>query len=96
MTLDTYDNVLVLFYRFLCSSILALATNASAVPNDTQSPAFSASPVESTIDLLSQLSFEKSRYILVLDDFHMITNEEIIKSLPFVLHRLPISFTTVY
>jgi len=95
MTLDAYDNVLVLFYRFLCNSILPMAANASTILNDAQSPAFNASPVESTIDLLSQLSFENSRYILVLDDFHMIINEEIIKSLPFVINRLPVSFTTV-
>lgn len=95
MTLDAYDNVLVLFYRFLCSSILPMAANAAAVLNDMQSPAFSASPVESTMNLLSQLSFGNSRYVLVLDDFHMITNEEIMKSLPFVIQRLPVSFTTV-
>lgn len=60
-----------------------------------KSPAFNAAPVEGTIDLLSRLSYEDCKYALVLDDFHLIMNEEIKKSLPFVLKRLPVTVTAI-
>ena len=60
-----------------------------------KSPAFNAAPVECTIDLLTQLTYEDCKYVLVLDDFHLITNEEIKKSLPFVMKRLPLAITVL-
>ena len=97
--LDEYDNVLSLFYRSLCQSLLTVAQSgwedgAQAQQNSEllqliSSPVFSASPVENTIELISMLSWHKGKYALVLDDLHNITNEEILKSLPYVLKRLP-------
>jgi LuxR family maltose regulon positive regulatory protein len=55
--------------------------------------AFGASPVEYTIEVLTRLSFGDSRYVLVFDDFHFITSEEIAKSLLYVIKRLPLSVT---
>jgi LuxR family maltose regulon positive regulatory protein len=40
------------------------------------------------------LTWKEGQYVLVLDDLHNINNEEILKSLPFVLKRLP-PFVTV-
>ena len=97
--LDEYDNVLSLFYRSLCQSILATAQSgqedsAEAQKNDELlqmigSSVFSASPVESTLEFISMLSWRKGRHALVLDDLHTITNAEILRSLPYVLKRLP-------
>ena len=94
-TLDEYDNSPQLFYRSLCQRLLALASNNDAVSEILRNPAFSASPVESAIELLSFLNWPEERYALVLDDLHTIKNEEILKSLPFVLKRLP-SQTNVF
>ena len=95
VSLDAYDNTPVLFYRLLCLSILSVIPHDAEVHKEITSPAFNAAPVESTIDLLSRLSYEDCKYALVLDDFHMIRNEEIKKSLPFVLKRLPVTVTVI-
>jgi LuxR family maltose regulon positive regulatory protein len=76
-------------------SILSTIPHDEEVHQGIKSPAFDAAPVEGTIDLLSRLSYEDCKYALVLDDFHLITNEEIKKSLPFVLKRLPVTITTI-
>jgi len=93
ISLDPYDNALVLFYRLFCMSLLSVIPNDPEILQEVKSPAFNAAPVECTINLLTQLNYEDYRYALVLDDFHLLTNEEIIKSLPFVMKRLPLAIT---
>jgi len=95
ISLDPYDNTLVLFYRLFCMSILSVVPHDAALNEEIKSPAFNAGPVEVTIDILSRLSYEDCKYALVFDDFHLITNDEIKKSLPFVLKRLPVTVTTI-
>lgn len=95
ISLDAYDNAPVLFYRLFCMSILSVIPNDAGILQEVKSPAFNAAPVEGTIDLLTQLTFEDCKYALVLDDFHLITNEEIKKSLPFVMKRLPLAITVL-
>lgn len=94
LSLDSYDNALVLFYRLFCISMLSEIPHNEELIQKVKSAAFSAAPVESTIDLITLLDYE-DRYAFVLDDFHMITNEEIKKSLPFILKRLPLSVTVL-
>lgn len=89
LTLDEYDNKIPLFYRSLCQHLLAIVPQNDAVSELIAGPSFSASPVESAMDVLSQLTWPEGKYTLVLDDFHALVNEEIAKSLPFVLKRLP-------
>ena len=89
-SLDEYDNSPRLFYRSLCRQLLALIPQNDAFLELLNNPSFAASPVESAIDLLSLLTWPEEKYSLVLDDLHTITNEEILKSLPFVLKRLPL------
>ncbi|MGE5677553.1 MAG: LuxR C-terminal-related transcriptional regulator [Pseudomonadota bacterium] len=95
ISFDNYDNTPVLFYRLFCMSILAVIPHDEEMYREIKSPAFSAAPVEFTIDLLSRLSYEDCRYALVLDDFHLIRNEEIKRSLPYVLKRLPVTVTVI-
>ena len=89
LSLDQYDNSIALFYRGLCSSLLAAIPQEQAVSEFAGIPSFSTAPVENTMEFLSMLDWRDERYSLVLDDFHLINNEEILKSLPFVLRRLP-------
>ena len=86
--LDKYDNTFSLFYRSLCRTLLDLA-EANDLSHLLSSPSFAASPVESALEFISQLHWGEGRYSLVLDDLQNITNKEILKSLPFVLKRLP-------
>ena len=95
ISLDAYDNAPVLFYRLFCMSLLSVIPNDPEGLQEVKSPAFNAAPVEGTINLLTQLNFEDYRYALVLDDFHLITNEEIKKSLPFIMKRLPLAITVL-
>jgi LuxR family maltose regulon positive regulatory protein len=53
---------------------------------------FYSSPVENTILLLMEFTQGDEAYALVLDDLHTITNKKILKSLPFILKRMPHSF----
>jgi ATP-dependent transcriptional regulator len=76
-------------------SILSVIPYDAGILQKVKSPAFNAAPVECTIDLLTQLTYEDCKYALVLDDFHLITNEEIKKSLLFVMKRLPVAITVL-
>ena len=93
--LDTYDNSVSIFYRMFCAGILSAQPDNNRMTEILQTSAFSSAPVEYTIMLLSEFISDKSEYILALDDFHTITNQEILKSLPLILRRLPHSFITL-
>lgn len=95
ISLDAYDNALVLFYRLLCISLLSVIPHDAEILQMVKSSSFSADPVDSTIDLITRLTFGNDKYVLVLDDFHLITSEEIKKSLPFVIKRLPLPVTVL-
>ena len=95
-TLDSYDNTLSLFYRSLCRSLLAITPQAESVVHFLSSPSFSAAPVESTMEFLSMFIWCEEKTALVLDDLHNMTNRDILKSLPFVLKRLPLSVNVLF
>jgi len=89
--LDVFDNTPAAFYRFFCTAFFSVIPQDEDLIQIIITPAFSASPVEYTVEVLSRLSFDEHSYALVFDDFHLITDEEIIKSLLYVLRRLPLS-----
>jgi len=94
--LDAYDNIPSVFYKLLSSVICSTQpenANMHAILSDT---AFSSSPVEYTVRLLAELIPVEKQYTLTLDDLHLITSTEILKSLPAVLKRLPHSFTVLF
>ena len=92
--LDAYDNSISIFYRMFCAGILSVQPDNSRMIEIIQNPAFYSAPVEHTIMLLSEFRADEGDYVLALDDFHTITNQEILKSLPYILRRLPHSFVT--
>lgn len=91
--LDEYDNSPSVFYKLLATGLYSLQPENENMRRIVTDPAFSARPVEHTVALLSEMHPGSGRYAIVLDDFHMITSGEILKSLPLVLRRLPHSFT---
>jgi LuxR family maltose regulon positive regulatory protein len=93
--LDTYDNSVSVFYRMFCDGILSAQPDNSRMIEILQNPAFNSNPVEHTIMLLREFSSDEGEYVLALDDFHAITNQEILKSFPHILRRLPHSFVTL-
>jgi LuxR family transcriptional regulator, maltose regulon positive regulatory protein len=95
ISLDSYDNALVLFYRLFCMSLLSVIPHDEESLQKVKSLSFNSDPVGTTIELITLLDYGEERYSLVLDDFHLITNEEIKKSLLYVMKRLPISMTVI-
>jgi len=93
--LDAPDNAPALFYRALCSGIASLQPGNTHMPNILRSPDFEAAPMEHTVRLLAEFLVDEREYALVLDDFHTLENAGILKSLPYILRRMPPSFVTL-
>lgn len=93
--LDPYDNTPPIFYKQLATGLFSLQPENEAMYRVLVSPAFSASPVEHTVRLISEMLPDNGQYALVLDDMHLITNAEVLKSLPFLLRRLPKGFVVL-
>lgn len=93
--LDSYDNGISVFYRLLANGIFSTQPDNAGMEAVLKNPAFSSSPVEHSVAMLSEFLPDKRQYALVLDDMHLITNEEILKSMPIVRERLPHSFVVL-
>lgn len=93
--LDKYDNTPSVFYKLFCTGILSVQPDNREMANILTSPSFSSSPVEHTIRFLSEFKPDNEKYALVLDDMHLLTNKELIKSGLIVRKRLPHSFVTL-
>lgn len=92
ISLDRYDNAPTAFYRVFLTALASILPQEQALSDLIRSPAFGASPVEFALEILSRFSFADESYALVFDDFHLITNEEVLKSFYYVMKRLPLSF----
>jgi len=90
--LDEYDNAPFVFYKLFCTGILSVQPDNAKMEELLNSKVFYSSPVENTIRLLLEFAQDEESYVLVLDDLHTITNKKILKSLPFILKRMPHSF----
>lgn len=95
ISLDKYDNTLAGFYRFFYSALFAAIPQEERLMAIVRDQAFSASPVEYTMEVLARFAFDNCKYSLVFDDFHLITDEEIQKSLLYVIKRLPLTITVL-
>ena len=93
--LDEYDNAPAVFYKQLATGLFSLQPNNEAMLKTLNSAGFSATPVEHTIRLIAEMHTADTMCAIVLDDAHLVTNGEIIKSLPTVLERLPGTFVTL-
>ena len=93
--LDRYDNTPSVFYKQLATGLYSLQPDNRAMYAVLTRPDFSASPVEHTVRLISEMAPDNTPCILVFDDMHLIDNPEIIKSLPLILKRLPRSFVVL-
>ncbi len=94
--LDEYDNTPAAFYRFFCTALFSALPPEESLLRIVKGQSFNDSPVEYTIEVLSRLTWGEGCYALVFDDFHLITREEILKSLLYVIKRLPLSVTVLF
>ena len=93
--LDEYDNVPAVFYKQLATGIFSLQPDNEAMHATLTDVNFSATPVEHTIRLIAEMRPADTLCAIVLDDAHLVTGGEILKSLPAVLERLPGTFVTL-
>lgn len=95
LSLDEYDNSLSVFYKQFCMGVLSIQPENRAMANILASPAFTSSPVDHTIRLLCEFMPDDRQYAVIMDDMHLISNEEIRKSALLVQKRLPASFVVI-
>jgi LuxR family maltose regulon positive regulatory protein len=93
--LDTYDSTPSVFFMQLSPGLLSTQPNNAGMLRVLSDPAFSASPVEHTVELISEMHPEETPHALVLDDLHLISNIEIFKAVPLIMRRLPRNFVVV-
>lgn len=93
--LDKYDSAPSVFYKQLATGIYSTQPDNQGMKRVLTDPTFSASPVEHTIQLISEILPDDRLYTIVLDDLHLIQSGEVIKSLPSIIRRLPRSFVTI-
>lgn len=90
--LDEYDNAPFVFYKMFCTGIMSVQPDNIKMEKILKSQAFYSAPVEHTINFLMEFVHDEQSYVLILDDLHTITNKIILKSLPYILKRMPHSF----
>ena len=82
MAVGEADNNPNIFYRRLASALLGFKGKRKAIPDIETS-------FNHLLDLIRAMPKKESRCFLVIDDLHIIKNEEIINSLPLVMTHLP-------
>jgi len=93
--LDEYDNSPAVFYKQLATGIFSLQPDNEGMRAALNDINFSATPIEHTIHLITEMRLDDTLCAIVFDDAHLVSNVEIIKSLPAVLERLPGNFVTL-
>ncbi|MCL2765463.1 MAG: LuxR C-terminal-related transcriptional regulator [Treponema sp.] len=97
ISLDAYDNAPSVFYRQLSAVLCSTQPKNKNMLSILEDTAFSSSPVENTIRIIAEMQLDdKNLYTLTLDDLHLISNMDILNSLPAVLKRLPRSFIVLF
>jgi len=89
VSLDEYDNKTAEFCGRFVYALTGLQPENAVLRELVTNPSFSTAPVEFTLRALSAFSDEPDNSILVLDDLHVINNNEILKFLPILFKRLP-------
>ena len=93
--LDEYDNTIYIFYKLFCTGLMSLQPENKGMADIMASPLFASSPVEHTINLISEFLPDDRQYAVILDGMHLVTNEEIRKSGLLVQKRLPTNFVVL-
>jgi LuxR family maltose regulon positive regulatory protein len=81
------------FYESFALALLRLQQDNSDLREIVKHPAFSSAPVEFTLRALEAFILDNKTYILILDDLHLITHEDVLKKLNLFIHALPENIT---
>lgn len=94
-SIDETDNDPILFFIYICTALNRISgikqnpcAGALALMESPSPP-----PVETILSMLiNEVALIEDRIILVLDDFHLIDNQEIMKSMTYLLDNQPDNF----
>ena len=93
VSLDEYDNKTSEFCRRFVSALTELQPENAALRDIADHPIFNTAPVEFILHALGVLAEKENEIIMVLDDLHIIKNDEVLKLMPVLFKRLPPGFT---
>jgi LuxR family maltose regulon positive regulatory protein len=93
--LDKYDSVPSVFFKQLSIGLFSTQQKNEAMLGILSNPAFSSSPIENIIALINEMYPDDTPRALVLDDLHLIKNNEIFKAMPYIIKRLPANFVVI-
>ncbi|MCL2604424.1 MAG: LuxR C-terminal-related transcriptional regulator [Defluviitaleaceae bacterium] len=85
-----------LFYEGFAGSLLKLQQDNNDLREITKHHAFSSAPVEFTLRALEAFASDDNTYILILDDLHLITHDEILKRLNLFIKQMPENITPLF
>ena len=95
ISLDEYDDNISEFCRRFISAFASLQPENTALGELAAHPVFKTAPVEFTLYAIDAFAETQDEYVLVLDDLHVIRNEEILNLLPALFARCPKNFTVL-
>jgi LuxR family maltose regulon positive regulatory protein len=90
---DEYDNKTSEFCKRFVSALASLQPENTALNELAGHPIFNTSPVDFTLHALSVFTEDQDEIVFVLDDLHIIKNDEVLKLMPSLFKRLPAGFT---
>lgn len=96
LSLDTGDNSLVIFWRYVCA---ALDDIASGISKDTEYVFSSREMLNANIHiniLIDRLSEVLSDFLLVLDDLHLIDDPAILAGLSYLIDYMPAKMHLIF
>ena len=94
-SLDNYDNKTSEFCKRFVSALVKLQPENAALLELTAHPFFNTAPVEFALHAISVFDERQDACILVIDDLHVIKNEELLSLLPDLFKRLPANCTVL-
>jgi LuxR family maltose regulon positive regulatory protein len=94
VSFDEYDNKISGFCRRIVSALIKLQPLNEALGEFAEHTSFNKDPVEFTLQALEKVETQTA-FVFVLDDLHIITNNEILKLLPIIIKRLPDNCTVL-
>lgn len=96
LSLDSYDNNPVVFWRYVCTALDGICNGIS---KDTEYVFSSLELLKANIHInifIDRLWSVESDFLLVLDDFHLITDSSILHGLSYLIDYLPSKMHLVF
>ncbi|MDR0306902.1 MAG: LuxR C-terminal-related transcriptional regulator [Chitinispirillales bacterium] len=81
------------FHKMCTTALLELQPNNAALKEIAEAAAFDSAPYEFAFRAIKTLKHDKKEYVIIIDDLHLLREEESLKALPVFIGMLPPLFT---